>query len=234
MFDQTCCEVAMARDQAIKFLRSCCQLSRVEFATDGSITVKGNVVIQQMLPGGNSPVVFDHVGGSFTCSGTGLTSLIRVPRFIGGDFNISNNPLASLHDGPTTVHGLYDCFKCQLTSFEGTPNSVYALMAKGNQLTSLKHCPISMTGINVSNNPLTSLDGLPTGFDGVLTLSWSENLPILSLLRLRQAPLFVGRSEQIHQITVILEKYKGDASRANIIACQKELIVAGFVGNASW
>jgi hypothetical protein len=119
-----------------------------------------------------------------------------------------------LQGGPEYVGGTFDCSKNRLTSLIGGPKQV-----RGQ--------------FNCQNNPLVSLEGLPeptkwTNLNAAqIFVTWSSNLPLLRLVG-----RYIVRFQ--HESFEIIAKYAGDPSRSNILACQKELIDAGFEGNASW
>ena len=51
-----------------------------------------------------------NVGGNFTCSNTGITSLEGSPQKVGNNFNCSRNPyLTSLEGAPEKVEHHFDC-----------------------------------------------------------------------------------------------------------------------------
>jgi hypothetical protein len=127
------------------------------------------------------------------------------------------------------VGGHFRCAKCELVSLEGSPRIVGGAAGfSGNKLTSLKGGPQHVErNMFLKNNPLTSLEGLPET-NGVIILNWSRDLPLLRL---------VGRSVTIHgneEVETIFDDLVGKSSRRDIIECQKQLIAAGFEGNASW
>jgi hypothetical protein len=129
---------------------------------------------------------------------------------VNGNFYCSGNKLTSLKGAPQTLSGYFDCRDNQLTSLEGSPKSVGG-------------------GFYCDNNPLISLEGAPQSVVGIFYLSFSENLPLLRLVRYQHVETFNS------QVNVIIRKYFNHKPlKEAILLCQKELIDNGFIGNASW
>ncbi len=178
------------------------------------------------------PIAFKRTG-NFYCQGIGLTTLVGAPEYVDGVFNCSSNKLTSLDHCPLKCKSLY-AHDNLLTSLEGAPQSVGRLYCHGNKLTSLKGCPKKLSLLDCTNNPLVSLEGFPDHIDNV-SISYSPNLPILRALIAKGGIQCLAGNEVEVTISDILQKYNGkNYSRASIIACQKELIDAGYVGNAAW
>jgi len=146
----------------------------------------------------------------FFCEDNRLSSLIGSPTKVTSDFNCSNNELASLIGAPKTVGGNFVCFNCNLSSLIGAPEEV-----GGN---------FECTG----NHDLTSFEGAPKIIEDGFYCDWTENLPMLSLLKYKAICIFDN-----NDVNLILRKYAGKKPlRQSIIQCQRELIDAGFEGNA--
>ena len=84
--------------------------------SDGTVDVKGDVVLTHHArskglgrESSNFPFEFRHVGGSFSCDFSGLTSLKGAPITVGGDFKCDYNKLTSLEGAPKSVEGNFDC-----------------------------------------------------------------------------------------------------------------------------
>ncbi len=166
--------------------------------------------------------------------------IARMSRFpfafgsIVGNFSCGECGLISLRDGPSFVRGAYICRSNELTSLEGSPRRVDGVFDCGyNGLTSLVGAPTDVGGNFICDgNILTSLEGLPKRIGKHIIISWNEDLPLLRLVG--RFVEFKSTDMSGHPLSKIINQYVGDASRANIITCQKELIDAGFEGNASW
>ncbi len=155
---------------------------------------------------------------------------------IDGHFFANNCKLRSLDGAPNYVEGRFECNQNKLTSLSGSPSHVgWSFACDMNELTDLKGCPKAISGnYSCIGNPLKSLEGLPTEISGGdFNFTWTADLPLLRL---------VGKSIYIHGgdrdigsvIEEIINDYVESPSRANIIACQRRLIDAGFAGNAAW
>jgi hypothetical protein len=130
--------------------------------------------------------------------------------YVGGNFNCRNNQLTSLEGAPQSVGGYFDCGINQLTSLEGAPQTVSGYF----------YC---------HNNQLTSLEGATKDVVGSFYCDWSENLPLLRLVRYQNVQTYND------QVNKIINKYSNHKPlKEAILLCQKELIDNGFVGNASW
>ncbi len=162
------------------------------------------------------PFPFGTVDGNFSCGGRGMTSLVN---------------------GPTHINGRYSCAKNKLTSLKGAPVTAGIFLCSDNQLTSLADAPREVTDtFNCQNNPLTSLEGLPEKVSGQILLTWDPNLPLLRLVGriVYLCPTNTAATHDYAIVNAILDKYEGPPTRSNILTCQKELIDAGYEGNASW
>jgi hypothetical protein len=129
---------------------------------------------------------------------------------VDGNFSCSNNQLTSLAGCPNEVGGYFDCSNNQLISLEGAPKSVSG-------------------GFYCGNNKLTSLEGAPKEVGGYFYCDWTENLPLLRLVRYKKIETYNN------QVNTIIRKYSNHTPlKEAILLCQKELIDNGFVGNAAW
>jgi hypothetical protein len=133
-----------------------------------------------------------------------------------------------------------------LTSLEGLPPDLPSnLVAFDNELTNLKGMPKRIGGdVDISNNPLASLEGMSEEIHGLLGLTWYPQLPLLRTLVSKEIVLGVpdydatlmnhkDRWDKTAQVEKILNKYAGQGRRGSF-ACKKELVEAGFEGNARW
>jgi hypothetical protein len=110
-----------------------------------------------------------------------------------------------------TVGGSFYCSNNQLTTLAGAPQTVGG-------------------GFYCSNNQLTTLEGIPTHLRK-LWLSYSPALPLLRTLYAQQIEFYPKLRDPT--LGEILNRYAGQGKRG-AIKCQKELIAAGFEGNARW
>jgi hypothetical protein len=181
--------------------------------SDGTISTKGHVTLMKMIL--KLPLEFYEVD-EFDVGTAGLTTLAGSPKHVYGEFRCVQNNLKSLEGGPYSVGGDYMCAFNQLTNLKGAPNKIKGMF--------------SCVG-----NPLQSLEGLPQEGVEKLSLSYSPNLPLLRAL-VAQEILFrqrVDAHEPPPLVQEIMTKYAGEGKRG-AIRCQKELIAAGFEGNARW
>jgi hypothetical protein len=181
-----------------------------------------------------------------------IEALFKAKFKIRGIYKIDNNGFVSI-DGAcelkgkirenklpiqfTNVTGDFNCMKANLTTLEGVPESVGgSFFCADNQLTSLKGAPNIVGGeFSCHTNPLISLDGIPEKIGPRISLTYDENLPLLRLLQCQSVAFVLARDDPtVDVVSKIINKYACNPSRSNILACQKELIDAGFEGNASW
>jgi hypothetical protein len=141
---------------------------------------------------------------------------------ITGSFMPNNNPFTSLKGMPRWVGRWFDCASPHLTSLVGAPEYI------GEEF----HC---------YGTPFTSLEGFPKYVGGRFYATWAEQMPLLRTLICKKG-VYIGRDRfgnAGHPINGILNKYIGQVSgskefRHAVLDCQKELIEAGFSGNARW
>jgi hypothetical protein len=116
-----------------------------------------------------------------------------------------------------------------LHTLEGAPEFLDGdLRVRHNLLENLHGAPKIITGIlSLLSNPLTSLVGFPNSV-GRVVLDDDPQLPMLRLLNAKEIKLSGSRG-----IEHILNAYAGEGKRG-VIRCQKDLIKAGFEGNAQW
>ena len=147
------------------------------------------------------------------CSFQQLTSLEGCPQLIRGDFNCENNKLTSLVGSPRRIEGeFYGNNAGKLESLEGCPRYVVSdFYIKNCGLTNLhnihKHIDYIGDTLYVTLNPIKSHILGILKIDGLWSV-WLDN----------------------KEVTKILHKYlKGIPVRErDILACQQELIDAGF------
>jgi hypothetical protein len=122
-----------------------------------------------------------------------------------------------------------------LTSLEGFPKEISegSLHVSQNRLTNFIGGPKRVEDSVVArDNPLTSLDGFPQEIGTNVRLTYSPNLPLLRTLVANLVVLF-PHNDTTDKIEKIMDKYSKEGKRG-VIRCQKELISAGFEGNAKW
>jgi hypothetical protein len=204
---------------------------KIRVNADGTIDVEGLVQNHNGKNISELPVQFGKVGGDFWCTGMGLNSLVGTPREVGRHFYCGNNPLATLEHGPLKVNGTYDCRNCGLKSLLGVPADVESLWCLQNQLTSLDGGPIRIADtIQATDNPIVSLSGWPESVRQ-LYITWCESLPLLRAVGLEYVS--VQGNTLVGKILYKYMKQEGNL-RQRVVQCQKELIDAGFEGNAKW
>jgi hypothetical protein len=173
--------------------------------------------------------------------------------------NIASNLFESLQNGPQVTH-FYDCSSNRLTDLVGAPVKLDVTFDCSNNkfLTTLNGCPeaqqILARSCNLktlegapsvtqrfdirSNSNLTSLNGLPN-VTNELSLTAYPHLPLLRLLFV-DCSLFLYRPDSLNfqsNLIDLINKYHKDQSltkKQKILTCQKEMIDAGFLGNASY
>jgi hypothetical protein len=207
---------------------------------DGKITVHGSCNVKSMhLKTEFLPVHFEEVRGSFNISNLNLQGLQGCPRIVRGDFFAWANQLTSLKGGPLEVHGYYDASQNQLTTLDGCAEAIGGfLVVNNNNLKNLKGCPARLSDdLEVQQNPLVTLDGFPESVAGWVTLTYTPSLPLLRTLSSLHVNILVPESlgGQLvrKKLNTILNQYVGQGRRG-MFACKKELVEAGFEGNAKW
>jgi len=132
-----------------------------------------------------------------------------------------------------SVTGTLYLMSGRLTSLEGLPDVITGdLRLRNNLLTDLRGAPNVITGVlNLLDNPLESLVGFPNSV-GKVVIHDDPNLPMLRLLNAKEISIH-GSRDPTNSVYKILKKYAGEGKRG-AIRCQKELIAAGFEGNAKW
>jgi hypothetical protein len=180
-----------------------------------------------------------HCGGAFRVEhNSKLSSLQGAPQHV-TDFICYACNLTSLAGGPITVKGHFSCWRNKLTTLEGAPTHVGGdFSCATNELTTLKGVSPAIGGqLLLINNKLTSLEGLPPC--KAVSVSVLPNLPLLRVLTAPRCEVFGPTTSgyKNDELTTIMNKYcSADQStlRKRIVACQKELIDAGYASNAKW
>jgi len=191
-------------------------LAKVSFDADDRIIIDGYVSLEMATNSLN--VRFAKVNGPFNAHDKNLSSLAGAPEEVTGFFDVSRNRLNSLEGGPKQVGADYSCWRNNLRSLVGAPKRI------GGRF-------------EIYKNPLTSLEGMPNDIGGAVSLSYHPALPLLRTLVAPVIELSIGAEivslDRIYLCETILNKYAGEGKRG-AIRCQKELIAAGFEGNAKW
>ncbi len=186
-----------------------CRLNGIEDYTinnDGSIDVEGNVDLKRRTFL-KFPLKFNKVTGNFTCyENDNLISLQGAPIEVGGSFYCYTcKNLTSLKYAPITVKNNFSCSTCpMLTSLEYAPAEVggdfYCYQCFG--LTKLSHLKIINKGLFMRSSPITNL-----------------------LYAFKIKGLQSIETEIVKLDKIINKHLHGDR---DVMACQEELIEAGF------
>jgi hypothetical protein len=213
------------------------ELLRTHFNTEGNVSIDDEGLVsctgdvELKTTNTKLPVHFGKVDGHFWCFTNSLISLDGAPHHVGDSFDCSENQLTSLTGAPSSVGKNFECHRNELTSLVGAPTTVgRTFWCSDNQLTSLVGAPTAIGGdFWCYNNPLDSLDGIPTQLH-TLYLTFSPTLPLLRSLYAKKIDFYPHDEATVQEI---LNRYAGEGKRG-AIRCQKELIAAGFEGNAKW
>jgi hypothetical protein len=192
-------------------------VKRVEFDDENKLLITGDVMAAMGSAGLN--VRFGKLNGNFIANGMGFRSLRGSPEEVTGSFSVSRNRnLTSLEGAPLKVGEDFAAYGCKLTNLIGAPREI---------------------GISfmVFNNPLESLDGMPDHIGGTISLNYEPDLGLLRVLVAKTVDFSPGQSQvswdKVIECQEILNKYAGQGRRGSF-AAKKELIEAGFEGNARW
>lgn len=185
---------------------------------DGTLTVDGWVSVKPNTE--TFGLRFREVHGYFGSVDTKLRTMEGAPSVIHGDLSIRHCPhLAEFGHGLNVVQGLFRVEGTGLKSFVGGPKSV-------------------QLNIDCQNNPdLVSLEGFPTSVGSRVEITYTPTLPVLRLLVAPGIWFSVDTKDEYIDdgiaVENILMKYAGQG-RAAAIDCKRELVAAGFEGNARW
>ena len=190
--------------------------SRPILRTDGKVDVPGKVYMYRRPRKHVLPLQFNEVKGDFTVQSSGLDSLQGCPRVVLGDFNCAENPITDLQGAPQFVGGRFLCIETNITNLVGGPVEVHGEYV----------CRY--------NPHVTSLEGLPRLVKKSLDIPYSRDLPMLRTLLVQETTeisLWGSRERYPDIVKDILNKYKSKGWGA-MVPCARELIRAGFRGNA--
>jgi len=168
---------------------------------DGSVELKDNMMVNKL------PVKFLHVDGTFQCSNHNLTSLEGCPQTVGGSFYCSRNQLTSLNGCAQIIGKSFSCTNNNLTSLEGGPKSVGEIY-------------------NCFMNPLATLKGLPDQISGMLSLTYTPQLPLMRTLVAKEIEFYMNDDLVAREIVKILNKYAGQGKSA-MMKCSSEILTLG-------
>lgn len=135
-----------------------------------------------------------------------------------------------------TVTGNFNVYSADLYSLEGCPDIVGGKFnCSNNHLENLSYGPKVVKGnYACANNKLTSLIGLPLYINDNLIISYSQQLPLLSILKIkgcRKVTFFEKSSVAYEQCANIINRYLGQGTRG-MLSCAMEMIKAGYGSNA--
>jgi hypothetical protein len=145
----------------------------------------------------------------------------------------------------SSITGDYGAFKKDLETLKGLPAQVGgALSLTYNLLTNLIGAPrrvLSNMDITHMQHSLRSLEGMPDHIQGVLYVTYDENLPLLRCLAanavvLRQAEYTTA---QLFEAQLKCEEILNDPKwigkgKSHMLQCANSLKQAGLAGNARW
>jgi hypothetical protein len=140
------------------------------------------------------------------------------------------------------IVGNFECEKNTLTTLENSPDEVLVgFYCYYNQLSNLIGGPSIVKGVySCFENPLTSLEGAPKTASR-FAVSWSSNLPLLRLLQYKSISIDLSKPENNELAANVLDILRNHSafsdkqfSKQTLLACQKDLIENGFIGNARW
>jgi hypothetical protein len=178
---------------------------------DGKVDVHGSVTAEGHMS--RFPVAFGRIGGDFNCMKCGLETLEGGPETVERNMIVEDNLLISLQGCPTSIRDGFYCDTNQLQDLKGAPESVAKTFS-------------------CEDNPLTSLEGLPKASRH--RIGYSENLGLLRLVGVNVVRLYGVPQDTATAVQDIIQKHCGVGPdlRRRMLACQKDLIDAGFAGNA--
>lgn len=143
----------------INEIHKTCEKYGISFYTinsDGSIDVRGDVVIRQqsgLLK--RLPLKFRNINGGFSCDNQRLTTLEGSPINVKTHFSCQGNRLKSLEFCPKSVNGYFRCGFNKITSLEGIPKNVKHILCRENKLSNVYGIEEGWIGtIDITNNPV--------------------------------------------------------------------------------
>ncbi len=202
-------------------------VDELKITDDGVINAKEIIIANTPL--GKFPVQFGQVI-SFKINKTNLTSLHGSPSKV-THFNCNTNKLTNLIGGPSQVDGQYACRQNSLTSLEGAPTSVGKdFNCSYNQLTSLEHVPRQVDSIMCIENPIAHFRNIHK----MITVKGGAEIPgtpVPGIICWILVPgiQFIDLDDQgTEKLTPVQNILNKHIRTKDILACQEELIDAGF------
>jgi len=147
-----------------EFMSKQTECQTYSISKDGSVSVKGNIIVENDDNLSSIPFKFKNIQGDFIIKGCKIQHLTNSPDTVSGDFIVSSNDLFDLIDGPHYVGGNYDCSDNILTTLKGSPESIlHDFNCSENLIQTLKGAPKRVWGIFdcTKNKYLTTLDNAP-------------------------------------------------------------------------
>jgi hypothetical protein len=201
-----------------------------DITEDGVVNVNVNCYMRRRTQDGRLPVQFGTIDGDFSLASMRIVSLEGSPQVVEGNFDCSFNQLTSLQHCPQSVMD-FDCSNNPLTTLQWCPRVPAELLCDNAQLRDLTSVPPA-TYLSVQMNPIVNFRNTPSHIQEV-AVTWHRDLPLLGLLTVAQINIHRVNGAHYAEVENILKKYAGEGKRG-VIRCQKELISAGFEGNARW
>lgn len=196
----------------------------------------------------NNPLLTSLVGGpklveggsnlGFDVSTCNLTNVKGMPeKIVDCAINLSNNQISSLEGFTQDLSGIYgiDLSNNKLTSLKGLPPDLgdSHIQFADNEINTIEGFPSKFEGMNIQNNKLTNLHDIHkyvkecTGIYlvgnpikshvlGVLKIKGMDNLTFVP---------FDDNKSELSKVQDIIHRY---LPQGDLLACQQELIDAGF------
>lgn len=197
----------------------------------GLVNVELGAYMRRSTQNGLLPVKFGRIFGDFSIANAKLVSLDGCPRIVDGHFDCSYNQLKSLVHSPQDVES-FDCSNNLLTSLEGAPPAgTEEFVCNSNLLPDLTSAPATKY-LAALNNPFQNFRGTPSHIESV-AVTWRRDLPLLGLLTVKDINIHFHNGTHYDEIEQILKQYASQG-RAGMIDCKRELVAAGFEGNARY
>ena len=197
---------------------------------NGLVDVDLGTYMRRKTTNSRLPVRFGTIYGEFSIASMGLVSLEGCPGIVNGSFDCSHNQLTSLKHAPEDVVD-FDCSHNQLTSLAGCPTTPGELVCANNLLPDLTSAPPTSL-LYALDNPFQHFRNTPAHLDEV-AVTWRRDLPLLGLLTVKSIDIHFPNGTHYDEVEEIMNKYAGQG-RAGMIDCKRELVAAGFEGNARY
>jgi len=206
---------------------------------DGRVTVYGDLKLRTHHS--QLPMRFSKVFGHFECFDRGLRTLEGSPDEVYGDFGAEQCQLTNLQGAPKRVGGYFNVSGNHIRDLAGFPESVGgSIFLANNNLKSLRGLPETISDdLEIHGNDLASLEGFPRSVAGWVTLDYTPTMPLLRTLGALHVNLVVTTEHGGSALKTKIQKILNDPrwigqGRAGAIDCKRELVAAGFEGNARW